>query len=202
MNPIDDQRQQKLQAAAINAQARVEKGLGHFRRSLLVKALLLAVLGLCALFWPGASMKILVQLVGLFCVVDGLTGLFTSIRASDGRAYMGAALVSLLIGAVLLFWPGATKILLLLFGAWMFYTGIRNILYSRQLNEADPERGALRTIGIAACVVGLVLLLWPGAGVATISWVIGIAALLIAALLAFVASRLKRVVVRVESIGQ
>jgi uncharacterized membrane protein HdeD (DUF308 family) len=49
-------------------------------------------------------------------------------------------------------------------------------------------------------VVGLVLLIWPGTGVVAISWIIALAALLFAALLIFVALRLKRLKKRVDEL--
>ncbi|MBE9540072.1 MAG: DUF308 domain-containing protein [Proteobacteria bacterium] len=203
MSSTEDQRREQLQAVAGKMQSGVEKGVEHFRRSLLIKACLLGILGLCALFWPGTSVSILVRLVGAFCVVDGVTGLVNAFRADDGQSYIMEAVISLLIGGILLLWPGVTSsMVLMLFGAWVLYTGMRNFLYSRQLDESDPQRASIKTIGIAATVVGIILLVWPGAGVTTIAWVIGIAALVIAALLVFVASRLQRVQVRVETIGQ
>ena len=107
-----------------------------------------------------------------------------------------------MIGAVLLIWPGSTKILLVLFGAWIFYTGIRHILFSRSLSDNDPERSAVSTIGIIATLIGLVLLLWPQAGVTTIAWLIGIVALLVAGLLGYLARRLKQFGARIGNIGQ
>ena len=67
----------------------------------------------------------------------------------------------------------------MLLGAAAVIAGIGQILTARRLPADDPERGAMMTIGIAAAVVGLVLAFWPGSGVAVISWVIGIAAILI-----------------------
>jgi uncharacterized membrane protein HdeD (DUF308 family) len=56
-------------------------------------------------------------------------------------------------------------------------------------------------MGIAAAIVGLVLAFWPGSGVAVISWVIGIAAILIGAFLIYLASRFKRLEGRLETLG-
>lgn len=205
MEPIDQgpreqlDREQVAQAAAV-LRSSAQQNLGDFRRSILVKAALLAILGICALFWPGTSMAFLVRLVGAFCIADGISSIIQARRAVNGQSYWGEAIVSLLIGAVLLFWPGSAKILLLLFGAWMLYTGIRSFFLSRQLDAADPERSTLQLIGIIASVVGLVLLLWPGAGVATLSWLIGIAALVIAGLMIFGATRMKQLGTQVREL--
>ena len=198
MEPIEpNSREQfereELRQAAGALRSVVQQGVGDFRRSLLIKALLLAILGLCALFWPGASMALLVRLVGVFCIADGIVSIVQARSAPNGQSYWGEAVVSLLIGAVLLLWPGSAKILLVLFGAWMIYTGIRSFFLSRQLDPIDPDRATLRLIGIGAGIVGLVLLLWPGAGVATLSWIIGITALVIAGTMFFAATRMKQI---------
>ncbi len=198
MEPIEPntreqlQREELMQAAGALGSG-VRQGLGDFRQALLVKALLLVILGLCALFWPGQSMALLVRLVGVFFIADGILSILQARRALNGQSFWGEAIVSLLIGAVLLFWPGSAKILLVLFGAWMLYTGIRSFFLSRQLDAADPERSTLRLIGIVAAIVGLVLLLWPGAGVATLSWIIGITALVIAGMMIYAATRMKQI---------
>lgn len=193
---MDQQNRPASQGAAATAQGQLEQLLGHFRRSLLGKAVLLTLLGLCALLWPGPSLRLLVQVVGVFCLVDGMAGLLMAARSPEGRFFLGEAILSLLIGALLLLWPGAAEVVLMLFGAWALYNGIRNVLFSRQLVAEDPARNALRYTGIAGCVIGAVLLLWPGQ---TLAWLLGGAALLLAALLALVSNRLKHARVRVES---
>jgi uncharacterized membrane protein HdeD (DUF308 family) len=56
-------------------------------------------------------------------------------------------------------------------------------------------------MGAVVTVVGLVLLIWPGTGVVTISWIIALAALLVAAFLIFLALRLKRFKKRVDNLA-
>jgi uncharacterized membrane protein HdeD (DUF308 family) len=70
----------------------------------------------------------------------------------------------------------------MLFGAWALATGLSQIVASRRV-EGEPDRGPRTTFGVIAAGVGLVPLLWPGTGIVTISWVIALAALLLAALL-------------------
>lgn len=205
MEPIDQQAREQLDReqvaqAATALRSTAQQELGDFRRAILVKAALLAILGLFALFWPSTSMALLVRLVGAFCIADGIASIVQARRVANGQSYWGEAIVSLLIGAVLLFWPGSAKILLVLFGAWMLYTGIRSFFLSRQLDAADPERSTLQLIGIIASIVGLVLLLWPGAGVATISWLVGIAALVISGMMIYGATRMKQLGTQVREL--
>ena len=63
--------------------------------------------------------------------------------------------------------------LLMVFGGWALFTGVSHILAGRRANVDDTDRGLMTTMGGAVAVVGLVLLIWPGTGVVTISWIIG-----------------------------
>jgi len=102
---------------------------------------------------------------------------------------------------VLVFWPETSlRALLVLLGAASLIVGIGQILTARRLPADDGERGTVMTLGVAAAIIGLVLALWPGTGVA-VSWVIGIAAVLIGALLVYLGSRFKRLEARLKMPG-
>jgi len=170
--------------------------------SFLLRGLIAGALGLCALIWPSASLSILLRLVGLYLLADGVLGLIAAYRSSDRTPYFIQAAISLIIGAILLFWPGATvKTLFVIFGIWVLLSGIMQIVESRQLHPDEPDRGLMTGIGVVAAIVGLVLILWPGTGVVAIAWVIAAAAFVIAALLIFLALRLRRHSGRVEQLG-
>jgi uncharacterized membrane protein HdeD (DUF308 family) len=81
-------------------------------------------------------------------------------------------------------------------------TGVSQIVAARQQEVDGSERGPMITIGWIAAAVGLILILWPGTGVVAISWVIAIAALLLAVLLIWLALRFKRLQERFDTLGQ
>ena len=58
------------------------------------------------------------------------------------------------------------------------------------------------TIGGVAAIAGIILVVWPGTGSVAISWVIGIAALLIGLLLIYLAQRVRQAAERVDSLGR
>ena len=61
------------------------------------------------------------------------------------------------------------------------------------MDAQDSERSAALTLGSVISLGGLVLILWPGTGVVALAWAVAVVALTIAALLIWVALRLKRV---------
>jgi uncharacterized membrane protein HdeD (DUF308 family) len=181
---------------------RVSDKLGNIWWAFMTRGVLAAGLGLCALFWPGASLTILMRLVGLFCMLDGATGLIAAFRTADRGTHLVQALIGLVVGVLLLFWPGeSVRTLLVIFGIWALLTGLNQIWAARQ-PEVNGERGAMTTLGWVAAAAGLILIVWPGTGVVAIGWVIAMAALLIAALLIWLALRFKRLEARVATGGE
>ena len=161
--------------------------------SFMLRGVLAGVLGVCALFWPSMTLSVLARLVGVFLLVDGLAGLVTAYRASARGSYFVPALAGIVIGIVLLFWPGGSlRTLLVIIGAWALLIGIGHVLTSRDATVDDADRGLIKAIGITAIVVGLVLVLWPGAGIVTVSWVVAAGAFVFAVLWITLALRLKR----------
>ena len=168
----------------------------------MLRGVFAGVLGICALIWPTLIFTILTRLVGLYLVADGLPGLLGAPRAAASETYLLQAIVSLVAGGVLFFLPTVSaRTLLMIFGAWALVTGVSHILAARRASVEDADRGPMTTMGAVVTVVGLVLLIWPGTGVVTISWIIALAALLVAAFLIFLALRLKRFKKRVDNLA-
>jgi uncharacterized membrane protein HdeD (DUF308 family) len=130
-------------------------------------------------------------------------GCIGSFRAGGRGADFLQPGVTLVIGAILLFWPGTTlRVLLVIFGAWAVIFGVGQVLAARKLSGQSEEKSFMTTIGAVSAIVGLVLILWPGSGVVAISWVIALAALVLAALFIGLGLRIKRLGARLESLRE
>jgi uncharacterized membrane protein HdeD (DUF308 family) len=68
--------------------------------------------------------------------------------------------------------------------------GIGSLAASQQMNERDPQRGSMRGSGIAALIIGLVLMIWPAVALIALGWAIAFSALAIAAVMFWLATRL------------
>ena len=197
--PTDNER---LQAAAAGLQTRVSGKMHNVWWTFMLRGLLALGLGVSALIWPKLTLGLLVSLVGIFALLDGAAGLISGIRGRDLQTYLLPALVSLTVGAVLLFWPGVTvKFLLIILGIWAVLHGVNLFLAGRSADQTDPNRGLLLTIGLVLAVIGLVLIVWPGAGAVTISWLVAAFAFVVGAMLVFLALRLRQVKLRVDKLG-
>ena len=199
MNDDIEERGERLRAAAGQLRGGVSAKLGDLSGAILFKAIVIAVLGVCLIFWPTKSISILLLAVGVMLIIDGIVELLGAIRAQERGAFLGQSILSLAIGAALLFWPGASvRTLFLVLGAWSLLHGISLLWSLREIDQDDDSyRPAQRTVGIVLTVIGAVLILWPGAGVVTLSWVLGIAALVIAGVLFWLSQRMKRLKNRV-----
>lgn len=154
----------------------------------LVRGLLAAALGLAVLARPSESLSALARLVGVYCLLDGAANLAAVVRGARSGTTWASALGGVTAGAVLLFWPAVPlRAFLLLFGGWAILVGATHVLFPRSRGEATSTV----TLGWLLAGLGLILLLWPGIGVVAIAWVIALAALLIAVVLLYIASRLR-----------
>lgn len=187
-----EERREQLRSVVQGAGTAVHLKLSELKRFFLVRAALAASLGICALFWPRASVGTLILLVGVFILADGVTGLVGAVRNWAGAETLLQPAASLVIGPALLIWPQASiRLLLVVVGAWMLAFGVGEILEARQVPKEDQDRAVLSS-GSVAAALGLILMVWPVSGVVAISWTIAIAAFLVAALLFFLALRTRR----------
>lgn len=161
---------ERLQVAAGAAKARISDKFGDVWWSLLVRGLLAVALGIAALFWPNATLALLIRLIGLYVLLDGVASLLGALRARELSADLVPGLLSVAIGLILLFWPDVTsRLLLIAFGLWALFQGVSFFWAIRQADANDPERSLTMTIGLVAVIAGVILIIWPGTGLVTIS---------------------------------
>ena len=188
-----DERREQLRSIAQGAAARANKKLGDLWWFFMLRGVLAAILGICALFWPSLSLAILITLVGVFILADGVTGLVGALRNWAGSETLLQPVVSVVIGTGLLLWPGASVgLLMVVLGVWAWIFGVSQILEARKIPKESEDRASALSLGGIASAIGIILMVWPATGVVAISWVIAIAAFLVAAMLFFLAHRTKR----------
>lgn len=186
-DPYDGQQRAGQVLSVVNGR------LGGLWWAMLVRGIIAVVVGFCALVWPSASIGLLVMLVGVFVLLDGVTGLIGALQNGLRGAHLVQAVLGIAIGLALLFWPtGSIRLLLVVFGVWFVLIGISQFWAARQNQIDGDDRSALSIIGGVIGVLGLILVFWPGTGVVAISWLIAFAALLLGAILIFLALRLRR----------
>ncbi len=168
----------------------------------MLRGVLAAALGISALIWPTLTLEILVLFVGAYLIADGVMGLVVSVRRPGASGGLLQPVVSAGVGLVLVFWPSqSARTLFMVLGAGALFIGISYLVTARRYGTDGMDRRLMTTVGIIAGVLGVILLIWPGAAVVTVSWIIAVAALLLAAVLIFMGVRFKQLKARVEAIS-
>ena len=151
-----------------------------------IRGVVAIVFGILAVVWPGVTALVLALLFGVFAIATGINQLVAAMRRAADPGHRAARLVAGVVGVVLgllaILWPGITILALaVVIGAWAIITGVSDLWL------ATRELGGwwLALVGAVSIVVGLFILLRPGAGAVAIAWTIGVYAI-VAGVLALV----------------
>jgi uncharacterized membrane protein HdeD (DUF308 family) len=160
--------------------------LGWFTRDwwmFAVRGVAAIVFGILALIWPETTLQVLVLLFGAYVLVDGITLLVALARGDvlARRHFWPVAIMGVLgIGAGLatFVWPDLTALTLLYVVAlWAVATGILQVMTGITLRrEIDGELWMVLG-GLLSIVFGAYLIVFPGAGLISLVWLVGLWAL-------------------------
>jgi uncharacterized membrane protein HdeD (DUF308 family) len=181
------------------SRAHLQSGSPGFAQSWWVLALrgLVAILfGLAALFWPGLILTVLIVFFGLYALVDGILAIIAAFRSSGQGMRRPLLLIEgvigILFGILALFWPGLTVLTLVYFVAfWALLSGIARIVMAVMLRREIENEWSIALSGVLSVILGIVLLLLPGAGLLAYTWLIGILALAVGIVLVYYAFRVR-----------
>ncbi len=170
---------------------------------LCLRGILAFVFGLLCLVYPGGvTLNVMKIMFGVYALLDGILALASSFStAAAGRPHWRSTIlegiVGVIIGLVILIWPGITAFgLLYLIGVWAIITGIFEITAAIRLRQQLTNEWLLIMSGAASVVFGLLILVIPRAGVLAVVWWIGMYAIFFGMALTSLALSLRRWVAR------
>jgi len=136
--------------------------------------------GLVLLFWPDRTLTVVARLVGILLVVVGVGDLLETIRNHRGMSYWGLlllrAVINLVFGLMLVFWPGITVgVLVWLVGLDLVIAGAIGLLARGQM--APEYKGSITSRSILTILFGIAIMVWPDATISVVAFLV--AALLI-----------------------
>ena len=151
---------------------------------LAVRGVLAILFGILAFVMPGLTLAVLVALVGAYFLVDGASMLVALIRGDPEarRSAWSVGIIGVLgviagIGAFL--WPDLTALsLLFITAAWAIVMGAFQILAAIRLRKEIEGELWLALGGVLSIVFGALLVINPGAGLLSLTWLVGIWALM------------------------
>ncbi|MCF6470318.1 HdeD family acid-resistance protein [Nonomuraea sp. MG754425] len=158
--------------------------MGEIARSwwlLLIRGVAAIIFGVLALIWPGITLLVLVIFFGAYALVSGIFALFAGFRhEARSRAWLIiSGILGILAGIVAFIWPGITSLALLYVVAfWAIFAGVSEIVAGIQLRKQIENEWMLIVGGVLSVILGVLLLIWPGAGMLSLVWLIGIFAIL------------------------
>lgn len=144
-----------------------------------VRGVLAIVFGIIAMVSPIGTAIVLAIVIGIFAIVDGIIDLIDAFRhrGTSGvglRVFLG--IISLLFGIILLVWPGKTiAFMVILIAIWSIVIGVLQIIANISIRKEAPGAWVWGVIsGALGVIFGILVLVWPGIGLVTLIWLVGI----------------------------
>ena len=163
----------------------------------LLRGIAAIVFGLAAFAWPGLTLAVLVIMFGAYILVDGICGTIDAIRCRNELDNWWSGLfdgiLGIIAGGVMLFMPGVSAFVLLLFvAAWSIIGGGLRIFAAIQLRKQIEGEWILIVSGLLSIVFGVAIFALPHAGLVSIAWIIGFWALAFGVLFVLLSLRLRK----------
>lgn len=142
-----------------------------------LRGLVAVLFGIAAFAWPGLTLLVLVWLFGIYALLDGIFSLISAVtnRAENDRWWLLLleGIVGIAAGIIAILWPGITAFALLyLIAAWAIITGVLEIITAIRLRQEIEGEWLMALSGLLSLVFGILLVIWPGAGVLAVIWLI------------------------------
>jgi uncharacterized membrane protein HdeD (DUF308 family) len=169
--------------------------LGSWKR-LAVQGTAAVIFGLATLVWPHITVWALVLLWGAFAFVDGVTALSAAIgdKLLLHRGWIAFwGLTGIAAGIVTLVWPSMTAVaLLVVIATWSLLIGAIWIGFAVAERKQVSGTGWIAAGGVLLVLLGVLLLVNPGAGAIGVTWTIGWFVFLFGVLQLWLASVVRR----------
>lgn len=163
--------------------------------ALALRGLAAVLFGIIAILSPTMTATVLVLLFAAYALIDGIFALVAAVRAAErhGRSWplLLEAIVDVVVAAIAFLFPGAALVVLVyVIAFWALLTGFALVSAGFALLRSDGDL-LLIAGGALSLLLGIGLLINPGAGVVALAWWLGLYALLFGAVLLFAAFRLR-----------
>ena len=165
-----------------------------------LRGLVAVLFGISTFMWPGITLRVLAPLFGAYAMINGVFAMIEAFSRDVSRerwwALLFEGVVSIVVGAMILIWPGLTAMgLLYLIAFWAIMTGVFEIITAIRLRHEISGEWMMALIAILSMAFGLLLLAFPVTGAFSVilmirAFVFAIGALMIS--LAFKLRSLRR----------
>jgi uncharacterized membrane protein HdeD (DUF308 family) len=163
-----------------------------------IRGLAALIFGIACELAPGMALYVLILLFGAYAIVDGLALELALVRgdATARRNGWTVGLIGLLgvaAGAVAFVWPNLTALALLYVVAlWAFAAGIFQVVAAISLRREIEGEWWMALGGAVSIAFAVLLVIFPGAGLLSIIWLVGLWSILFGLVALMLAWRLRR----------
>lgn len=144
---------------------------------LMVRGIVAVILGVAVFIWPGITLSVLVLLWGVYAMVDGVLALVVAFQGRTANRWITGlgGVVGIAAGVIAFVWPDITALALtFVVAAWAILTGILELVAAIQLRKEISGEFWLGLSGVLSMVFGVLLFLFPGAGMLSLLWLLGV----------------------------
>jgi uncharacterized membrane protein HdeD (DUF308 family) len=164
--------------------------------ALAVRGVAAVLFGVIAFALPGVTLTVLVLFFAAYLLVDGIFALVAGLRAAEHHERWGGlvaeGVLDLVAGVLVVMWPGMTLLLFIYLAAfWAIVSGIALLVAAFRLHRQHGE-WLLILAGVLSVVWGVLVVLFPIAGILVWAWWIGAYALVFGIAMLVAAFRLRR----------
>jgi uncharacterized membrane protein HdeD (DUF308 family) len=163
---------------------------------LLIRGIAAIIFGILAFLNPADALAALIILWAAYALVDGVFAIIAGFRGrATNRQWWATVLegvVGIIAGIVAFLFPGITAfVLLYIIAAWAIITGVLEIIAAIQLRKEIEGEFWMGLGGLVSIVFGVLLILFPGAGILTVLWLVAAYAIGFGIVMIILAFRLK-----------
>ena len=164
--------------------------------AIVLRGVCAVLFGVAAFAWPGLTLAVLVMVYGAYALIDGVFAVVAAVMARQpGRFPWGlllAGLGAIGVGVVTIAMPGLTALALLyLIAAWAIIRGVFEVIAAIHLRREIDHEWLMAASGALSILLGLFLVISPGAGAIALLWAIGGIAIVVGLLMIGLGFRLK-----------
>jgi uncharacterized membrane protein HdeD (DUF308 family) len=161
----------------------------------IVRGIAAIIFGILCFVVPGIVLETLILFFAVYALIDGVLTIVNSFRNRQQPRWWAGLLegvISILAGIGALLFPGMTAMIMLYFIAfWAIFTGVMEIISAIQLRKEIEGEFWLGLGGVISVVAGVLLILFPGAGILSVLTIVGAYAIVFGIMMILLGWRLR-----------
>jgi uncharacterized membrane protein HdeD (DUF308 family) len=174
----------------------LQRGVSRTGWLLVIYGVISILFGISALAWPGSTVIALAWAFGVMALAEGIMSVFALFNRALAipRGWLTIyAIASVVFGLLAIWHPLAVvNVLLIFLSAWLVVAGIYRIVFAIRVRKEITGEWLIALSGVLAVLFGVLIAIYPVAGLLTVALWIGVAALVYGVLQVMAGVRLHR----------